>query len=67
MVNAHEYILRIHVAMAIGGKGLVVLSGNIDALKSAIIPATDFLKEEGMMAGYSLITNPHEDVLKELL
>lgn len=60
-------ILRIHAAMAIGGKGLVVLSGNIDALKSAIIPATDFLKEEGMMAGYSLITSPHEDVLKELL
>ncbi len=60
-------ILRIHVAMAIGGKGLVVLTGNIDALKSALIPAIEYIKEEGMLAGYSLITHPHEDVLRELL
>ncbi len=60
-------ILRIHVAMAIGGKGLVVLAGNIDALNSALIPAIDFLKEEGMLAGHTLITQPHEDVLRELL
>ena len=60
-------ILRIHVAMAIGGKGLIVLTGNIDALKSAIVPAIDYIKEDGMLAGYSFITHPHEDVLKELL
>lgn len=60
-------LLRIHVAMAIGGKGLVVLTGNIDALKSALIPAIEYIKEEGMLAGYSLITHPHEDVLRELL
>ena len=60
-------ILRIHIAMAIGGKGMVVLTGNIDALKSAIIPAIEFLKDDGTLAGYSLITNPHEAVLRELL
>jgi microcompartment protein CcmL/EutN len=60
-------IMRIHVAMAIGGKGLVVLAGNIDALKASIVPALDYLKEDGTLAGYSLITNPHESVLRELL
>lgn len=60
-------ILRIHVAMAIGGKGLIVLTGNIDALKSALVPATEYIKQDGMLAGYSLITHPHEDVLRELL
>jgi microcompartment protein CcmL/EutN len=67
-VNEAEVdILRIHVAMAIGGKGLVVLAGNIEALKSALIPAIEYLKDEGMLAGYSLITAPHPDVLRELL
>lgn len=65
--EADVFILRIHVAMAVGGKGLVILTGNIDALKSAIIPAIEFLKEDGTLAGYSLITNPHEEVLRELL
>ncbi len=60
-------LLRIHIAMAIGGKGMVVLTGNTDALKSAIVPAIEYLKEDGTLAGYSLITNPHEAVLRELL
>ena len=60
-------LLRIHAAMAIGGKGLVLLTGNIDALKSALAPALDFMKEDGMLAGYALITHPHADVLRDLL
>lgn len=60
-------IMRIHVAMAIGGKGLVVFAGNIDALKASLEPALEYLKEDGTLAGYSLITNPHESVLKELI
>jgi microcompartment protein CcmL/EutN len=60
-------ILRIHAAMAVGGKGFMVITGNIDALKSSVLPAIDFLKEEGMLAGYSLITHPHPEVLRDLL
>ncbi len=58
---------RIHVAMAIGGKGLVVLTGNMDALNAAVQPALAFLKEDGTLAGYSMIPNPHADVLRDLL
>ncbi|MBN1782668.1 BMC domain-containing protein [bacterium] len=60
-------LLRIHVAMAIGGKGLVLMTGNIEALKSALGPALDFLKDEGLLAGYSLITQPHPDLMRDLL
>lgn len=60
-------ILRIHVAMAVGGKGIVVITGDIGSLESAVRPAIEFCKEEGLLAGYALIRNPHEDVLKELL
>jgi microcompartment protein CcmL/EutN len=60
-------ILRIHVAMAVGGKGFFILTGNIEALKSALGPTLDFLKEEGSLVGYSLITKPDEAVLKEMV
>ena len=60
-------ILRVHVAMAIGGKGLIVIVGDMEALKSAVKPAIDYIQTEGMLAGYSLISNPHEDALKEFL
>lgn len=65
--EADIHLLRIHIAMAIGGKGFAVFTGNMAALESAIPPALDFLKEEGMLAGYSLIKNPHPDTLRELI
>lgn len=60
-------VLRVHVAMAIGGKGFLVLSGDIAALEAAVHPAIAYCKQDGMLAGYTIIRNPHEDVLKELI
>jgi microcompartment protein CcmL/EutN len=60
-------IIRVHVAMAVGGKGFVVMTGDIGALESAVKPAVEYCRQEGMLAGYAIIRNPHEDVLRELL
>jgi microcompartment protein CcmL/EutN len=60
-------LLRIHVAMAVGGKGFVVIAGDVAALEAAAVPAVEFCKAEGLLAGYAIIRNPHEDVLRELL
>jgi microcompartment protein CcmL/EutN len=60
-------IIRVHVAMAVGGKGIVVMTGDIAPLEAAVHPAIDAVKEDGMLAGYVLIRNPHEDVLRDLI
>ncbi len=60
-------ILRVHVAMAVGGKGFVVITGDIDALESAASRAVEFIKKDGMLAGYAIIKNPHQELLRELL
>ena len=60
-------VLRIHIAMAVGGKGFVLLTGDIDSLRSALSAALDYMKEEGLLVGSALITKPHPDVLKDLL
>ena len=65
--EAEITLLRIHIAMAVGGKGFIVLTGNIDALKSALVPAVEYVKEEGLLAGYTLITHPHKDLLRDLI
>lgn len=60
-------ILRVHVAMAVGGKGFVVITGDIDALEAAARPAVEYAKQDGMLAGYAIIKNPHKEVLRELI
>jgi microcompartment protein CcmL/EutN len=60
-------IMRLHIAMAVGGKGFVVITGSMDALKSAVQPAIEYIKEDGMLSGYSLIRHPHKELLKELI
>jgi microcompartment protein CcmL/EutN len=65
--EADIHIMRLHIAMAVGGKGFVVITGNIDALKSAVQPAIEYIKGDGMLSGYSLIRHPHKELLKELI
>jgi len=65
--EAELELIRVHVAMAVGGKGFVVMTGDIGALESAVKPAIEYCRQEGMLAGYAIIRNPHEDVLRELL
>ena len=60
-------LLRVHVAMAVGGKGFVVITGEIGPLEAAAKPAVEYCKQDGMLAGYVIIRNPHEEVLKELI
>ena len=60
-------IIRVHVAMAIGGKGIVVITGDIAPLEAAVHPAIEAIKADGMLAGYVLIKNPHEEVLRDLI
>ncbi|MFZ5517319.1 MAG: BMC domain-containing protein [Candidatus Zhuqueibacterota bacterium] len=65
--EANIELVRVHIAMAVGGKGFVVMTGDMEALKSAVVPAIEYIKDDGMLAGYSLISHPHEEVLKELI
>lgn len=65
--EANVDLMRVHVAMAVGGKGFVAMTGEISDLEAALQPAMDQCKQDGMLADYSVIKNPHEDVLKELI
>jgi microcompartment protein CcmL/EutN len=53
--------------MAVGGKGFVVMTGDVASLEAAVKPALEYIKQDGMLGGYTIIQNPHEDVLKDLI
>lgn len=65
--EANLNLLRIHAAMALGGKAFVIITGELAALEAALIPAVEYCKEDGMLSDYVIIKNPHPDVLKELI
>jgi len=65
--EAELELLRVHVAMAVGGKGFVVMTGDEGALASAVRPAVEYCRQEGMLAGYAIIRNPHDEVLRDLM
>ena len=65
--EANLELMRVHLAMAVGGKGFIVITGDLSALESAVIPALEYIKEDGMLCGYVIIKNPHQDVLRELV
>ncbi len=60
-------LLRIHPGMATGGRGLVYLAGGIEAVSSGVEAAVVRIKDDGMLAGYSIITGPHPDLIRDIL
>lgn len=65
--EANLNLIRIHAAMALGGKAFVIITGEVAALEAALMPAVEYCKEDGMLSDYVIIRNPHTDVLKELI
>jgi len=65
--EANVELLRVHVAMAVGGKGFVVASGDISDLEAAMDATAYYFKVDGMLVDFSIIKNPHKDMLKELI
>lgn len=50
-----------------GGKGLVVLTGDVGAVEAAVAAGVATVKKEGMLIGSVVIPNAHEALKKSLL
>ena len=43
------------------------VTGDVGSLEAAAEAAIENIKEDGMLAGYTIISNPHKEVLKDLI
>lgn len=64
---AQVTLVRIHVAMAIGGKGFMLVSGDVAAVKTAVEAGAARIKNDGMLVNKVVITGASKELFKEYI
>lgn len=60
-------LLRIHMAMALGGKGFVLLTGDVSSVEAAVAAGSRIAAEEGMLVGKGVIAAPDKELLRDFV
>ena len=60
--TARVEIYDLRVSRGMGGKGVVMLTGDIGDVTAAVEAGSDYAKGEAMLSSYSIIAAPHEDL-----
>lgn len=63
--SADVVLLRVHLAMALGGKGFVLLTGDVSSVEAAVLAASRVAAEEGNLVGRAVIAAPSRELLQE--
>lgn len=67
-VKAAEVILyRVHVSMAIGGKGYFLVNGDVSAVNAAVEAAENLVKETGMLVNRVIIPAARKEIFQEYI
>lgn len=57
-------LVDVRLASGMGGKGYLVVTGDLADVESSIAAAKELVKKEGMLAGCEIIASPHKDLLE---
>jgi len=60
-------LLRIHLAMALGGKGFVLLTGDIASVEAAVAAGAQLAAEDGILVGRAVIAAPSKELFREFV
>lgn len=63
--SADVVLLKIHLAMALGGKGFVVMTGDVSSIESAVAVGSKVAAEEGMLVGRAVIAAPRKELFRD--
>ncbi|HOG28006.1 MAG TPA: BMC domain-containing protein, partial [Vicinamibacterales bacterium] len=64
---ANVVLFRIHLAMAVGGKGFVVLTGDIASVEAAVAAGAAVASGEGILVGKAVIPGPAKELFREFM
>ncbi len=64
---AEVTLFRIHVAMAIGGKGFMLLTGDVSAIRAAVDAGAYVAKQRGVLVSQVVIPRPREELFSEYI
>ena len=65
--TANVTLLRIHLAMALGGKGFVLFAGDISSVQAAVAAGSKIAAEDGMLVGRSVIPAPSPELFRDFI
>lgn len=55
-------ILEMSISRGMGGKGYIIVTGNIADVTAAVEHGSQYAKDQGLFAGSSILAAPHEDL-----
>jgi microcompartment protein CcmL/EutN len=65
--TARIQLIEIRLAMALGGKAFVTMTGDVAAVRSAVDAAAAVCSEKGLLVNKVVIANPRRELLKEIV
>jgi len=65
--SANVALLRIHLAMALGGKGFVLMAGDVSSVQAAVAAGAKVAGEDGMLVGKAVIAAPSEELFRDYI
>ena len=65
--SANVMLLRVHLAMALGGKGFVLMAGDVSSVQAAVEAGSKAAAEEGMLVARSVIPAPSEELFRDYI
>ncbi len=65
--SANVTLLKVHLAMALGGKGFVVIAGDVSSVQAAIAAGSKVAAEDGMLVGRGVIAAPSIELFREYI
>jgi microcompartment protein CcmL/EutN len=64
---ADVQLMNIHLAMAIGGKAFMTMTGDVAAVNSAVEAAAAEIGKTGMLVESVVIPSPTKDIVSEFI
>jgi microcompartment protein CcmL/EutN len=65
--TANVDLIEIRLAMALGGKAFVTLTGDVAAVQSAVDSAAQVVGQKGMLVNKVVIAHPRPELLNEMI
>jgi microcompartment protein CcmL/EutN len=65
--SADVTLFRVHLAMAVGGKGFVLMTGDIASVEAAVAAGATVAAEDGVLVGKAVIAAPSRQLFSEFV
>ncbi len=64
---ANVTLFKLNLAMAMGGKGLLMMTGSVSDVQTAVDVAVDMVKSRGLLVSQTVIPRPQEELFSDYL